>query len=578
MTRLSFNTLRARLLLPPLVSLLCLSLLGGISLYGLRSHLQQNKQAQLHAVVDIAYGVLDFYYREQQAGRLSQAEAQRMAREAIRKARYEEKEYIWLNDLSRPYPVMLMHPTLPKLEGKALSDAKFDKATRRFGLDGQQDTALANSNIFVAFADLVEQQQQGFVAYSWPKPLAGGGATHELYPKLSFVKKFAPWGWVIGSGVYIDDLQHAFWSQAMQVCLVLAVSCLLMLLISFVVRRWIVRTLGGEPAAAVQQANRIAEGNLIPPAGEAPAQAHSLLGVLHAMRAQLRTMVATIVDSAHELTRDMGQLSSDAKIMDGQLRRQKAAADQVLTAVAELHQQIGGVAHLAQETEVRARAMADKSSSGEAMVQLTTQGMRSIAQSIESSSVSVRQLADRTGEINAIVRIINEIAEQTDLLALNAAIEAARAGENGSGFGVVAEEVRSLATRTSVATRDIRKVIVSIQQQIEQVVAAMQAAVPQVKDGVASADAMASLLAEFRDDSSHASRQMSQLVDVIDTELKNADSVVVLLGQSNEITEQAVHMIAVTVGVAGRADETSNMLLQVSKRFSTGETETPPQP
>jgi methyl-accepting chemotaxis protein len=569
MPRLSFDTLRGRLLLPPLVSLLCLALLGSISLYSLRTHLEQSKQAQLHAVVDVAYGVLDFYYHQQ--GRLGQAEAQRQAREAIRNTRYDGKEYLWLNDLSRPYPVMLMHPTLPGLEGKPLSAAKFDKATRAFSVDGQFDTPLPNANIFVAFADLVDSQQQGFVTYAWPKPLAGGGATQALYPKLSFVKKFAPWGWVIGSGVYIDDLHLAFWSQAMRVCIVLALSCLLMLLVSFTVRRWIVRTLGGEPADAVRQARRIASGQLVAVPGEDEAPPPSLLGTLGEMRHQLRLMVGTIVDNAHQLTADMGHLSADAGNMAGQLQRQKEAAEQVLVAVEELHAQISGVAHLAQETESRAREMSEQSQTGEALVQRTTQGMRSIARSIETSADSVHQLADRTGEINAIVRVIGEIAEQTDLLALNAAIEAARAGEQGRGFAVVADEVRKLATRTTDATRDIRGVIVSIQQQIEQVVSAMQAAVPLVQEGVSSADATSALLADFRSASGDASQHMSQLVGVIDVEMKNADAVVTLITQSNTITEQAVRMIAATVDVAERADKASTALLAVSGRFETGD-------
>ena len=129
-------------------------------------------------------------------------QAQKEASDHIRKLRYEKKEYIWINDLGKPVPKMIMHPTVPALDGKVLDDAKFNKATKSVdGLNGET-RKLDNKNLFVAFNEVVERAGKGFVNYEWPKPKEGGGTTTELYTKLSYVQKYEPWGWVIGSGIY----------------------------------------------------------------------------------------------------------------------------------------------------------------------------------------------------------------------------------------------------------------------------------------------------------------------------------------------------------------------------------------
>jgi methyl-accepting chemotaxis protein len=109
---------------------------------------------------------------------------------------------------------MVMHPTVPALEGQALSELRFERATSlRSGTEGSYQPP-GNLNLFVAMNQATGPTGDGFVTYDWPKPLAQGGVSEQLYPKLSYVKRFDPWGWVIGSGIYIDDLEAEYWRDA----------------------------------------------------------------------------------------------------------------------------------------------------------------------------------------------------------------------------------------------------------------------------------------------------------------------------------------------------------------------------
>jgi signal transduction histidine kinase/CheY-like chemotaxis protein len=159
--------------------------------------------------------VLAYYHGLQQAGILGEDAAKKAAMDTIRRMRYDRKEYFWINDFTTPVPRMVMHPTVPELDGKILDAAKFNCATSlQAGISGPVEKTDGKKNLFVAFNEVANRAGEGFVTYDWPKPKAGGGVTDELYAKLSFVKKFDGWHWLIGSGIYIDDVESIFWQRA----------------------------------------------------------------------------------------------------------------------------------------------------------------------------------------------------------------------------------------------------------------------------------------------------------------------------------------------------------------------------
>lgn len=157
--------------------------------------LQKYYGGRLKSVIDVAESALQEKAEQVRAGKMSAADARAQAIEEIRGLRYDDGTgYIWINDTGKPFPRMVMHPTIPSLDGRILDDPSFNTAL------GQK------KNLFVAFVEKCEASPDGssFVDYLWPKPLPGGGLIPDVQ-KLSYVRLFPEWGWVLGTGIYVDD-------------------------------------------------------------------------------------------------------------------------------------------------------------------------------------------------------------------------------------------------------------------------------------------------------------------------------------------------------------------------------------
>lgn len=225
---------KTRLMTGGLVTLAGLLVFALLTLWIQRESMLEDRKIKTRHLVEAAFTVLAHHQGLERSGAVSREQAQQGAMAAVRAMRYEQKEYFWIHDLGRPVPSMLMHPTVPALEGKVLDGAQFNSATSlQAGQDGDIERTDGKRNIFVAFNDVVAKAGHGFVTYNWPKPKAGGGTTDETYEKLSYVKQFEPWGWVIGSGIYIDDVDSRFWSLAGEFSLVVLV---VMLAIALLIR------------------------------------------------------------------------------------------------------------------------------------------------------------------------------------------------------------------------------------------------------------------------------------------------------------------------------------------------------
>lgn len=224
---------KTRLVLGGLVSFSGLLIVALLALVLEKTALFEERKLKTRHLVETAHTLVLHYQGLAQAGTLSTADAQAAAMQAIKGLRYEQKEYFWIHDLSAPVPRMVMHSTVPALDGKVLDAASFNGATSlQAGVDGDVAHTDGKMNLFVAFNKVVDQAGHGFVTYNWPKPKAGGGTTEELYEKLSYVKKVDGWGWVLGSGIYIDDLAARFWRLAAQFgAVVLAVMATIALVI-----------------------------------------------------------------------------------------------------------------------------------------------------------------------------------------------------------------------------------------------------------------------------------------------------------------------------------------------------------
>ncbi len=425
-----------------LVTLMVLALLGLLLFFCLQIYqqgLMGEKSRQTQAQVETAYSLVAGLEARVRKGELDEASAKAEALALIKGLRYGNDDYFWIND---SHPTMVMHPMKPELDGKDLS-----------GVEDKQGLRL-----FVAFADLARAQGAGEVAYYWPKP-----GVDEPVRKISYIKRFAPWDWIIGTGVYVDDVE----AQYREVLHTLLGIGLVLALLLFAVVGLIVRSIVVPLSRSVSALGNIArgEGDLrvrLPESGRDELSQLSInFNLFASQMAQLVARSQQIADQnrvhAHQLAEVVERTGAIVTGQEQDTLRVASAMEQMTVSSREVGQ------HAAQAADAADSAL-NLAQHGREVVVQTRESISQLADEMVVTVQAVSRLEQETQQIGSVIDVIRGVAEQTNLLALNAAIEAARAGEQGRGFAVVADEVRTLATRTHSSTDEIRQMIQRLQE------------------------------------------------------------------------------------------------------------------
>lgn len=522
-----------------------------------RADLEDSVGSQLKGETEVAYGIIEEYYKKQQAGELTEDQAKKEAADRVRDLRYDDgKGYFWIDTVDGNNVVLL----------------------GRKDVEGTNRYNAKDPNGFPYIQEINKAAQQeggGFTRWEFPKP----GETESL-PKYGYSIEFQPYHWVIGTGVWIDEIdaivaqKEAKLAANLRTSILesLGVIVLLQILLALFSRyiganiaRPIVRTterlgvmgtgdfrLEGEAAAEMQElASR-------------PDELGTMAQAMQEMNEKVRALMRNVAQTAEYLAASSEELTSSAEqaadvsqsIAESIVKVAGACSEQfddVQTAnehTKKLTQHMQDFEGHLEETGQQVQKTSNVATEGRQGVATAVTGMQSIETNVSHIAELIEGLGENSKQIGEIVDTIAGIAEQTNLLALNAAIEAARAGEHGRGFAVVADEVRKLAEQSQEAASEISERIGRIQSSTQEAVDAMHQGLSEVMDGTktvqgagTSFDGIASMVGK----AAAASQAMQSSVERLTQSIGRIDAAVEEINtKSRSVADEAQTVSAAT--------------------------------
>jgi len=528
------------------ISLFSLVLTEFIFLVSLRNDLLEEKKSRTRSVVETAYDMIQYYYNASKDGKMPEQEAQQKAKDLIKTLRYEGTEYFWINDMNR---FMVAHPYF-ELEGKDQS-----------GL-----TDVNGKKIVVAFVEKAKAQKSGFVDYVWKKP-----GSEKATPKLAYVKSFEPWGWVIGSGIYIDDVQKNFWNKAIKLAVLLIVISFVIILISWIFAKSITQPL----SVVKERLQNMAKGDLrvtdeesnMENLSQSTNETGQLLNALHNMRGSLDSLIGQVQLSGIQVTSSTTEIAASARQLEATIAEQAASIREVnatnkeiTTTSEDLMRTMGGVSETVSDTASMAETGRDK-------LNRMQSSMREFIEATSYISSKLGVINEKANKISGIVTTINKISDQTNLLSLNAAIEAEKAGEYGKGFSVVAREITRLSDQTAIATKDIEYMVKEMQSSVSSGVMEMDKFAEGVRRGVVSIETIGDQLGQIIDQVKTLSPRFEVVNKGMHMQVEGAQQISEAMGQLLNAADQTKDSLSEYKRVAEQLNAAVQVLRNEVSRF-----------
>jgi len=511
------KTLVGKILLLALAPLVVLFLAAWLVLMPvIEKGMLETRREYLRHLTEAAYGVLEGQEAQVKAGIIPRSEAQRRAVELIKAIRFGKTGYFYVftNDLR-----IVTVPIKPEMEGKPVDT--FKDAKGKF--------------IYVELNQLGRQPEGGFLNILFAKPGQTG-----VFPKMNYVRGFEPWGWNIGTGIYIDDLQaqiRAFtWS-------ILGTLLLLSVLLTLGVRAYARRMtrplrelVEGLRHSDLSRTITIDSQDEIGQAAQA----------FNAYNANLRGQILEVSGFADRVASGSTELSASASEMGRAMEEIARVSEHLGSAGLRVSQSMQGLSEKATQVAHQTREGQRESQGAVADTELS-------AETGQGAMRSMEEIQRATDQIVQTVRVIQEIARQTNLLSLNAAIEAAKAGVHGKGFAVVAEEVRKLAERSRGAAKDVEGLIELTRNVVQGGTTSVQLTIQSlagIRNRIQAVADRINQIGSFSQNQADTSNEVNQMMDETSLGLaQNATATHELSATAREIVHTAEDLSQVAEGL-----------------------------
>ncbi|MDF3014025.1 MAG: hypothetical protein K0Q78_2229 [Cellvibrio sp.] len=329
------------------------------------------------------------------------------------------------------------------------------------------------------------------------------------------------------------------------------------IVVSIYFSRNLIRQLGAEPEIAAKLAQDISRGELNTDLRESDSPSGSIMAAMLQMAKQLKSIVSGIQSTSDQLKDTSRQLATSSEKSIRELRVQKEETEQVATAMNEMTATVSEVARNAQFASESTKTVDHRVDEGGKLVGNSVKSVLDLHHEIEGTAAVITQLSLESKEIGKVLDVIRSIAEQTNLLALNAAIEAARAGEQGRGFAVVADEVRTLASRTHMSTEEIRGMIERLQTGVANAVTTMERSRVEAQQTVSFTKETDTILGVIKRSVSEVNDLNIQIATAAEQQSHVAEEINRNVIRINEVTD-------ITVTAISQVERCSGELMSVS--------------
>jgi methyl-accepting chemotaxis protein len=537
---LSRIMIRHRLWLLIALTMAMLAGISAVSLFNQRDSAIGERRQKTRALTESALLLIRHYGALASSGKMDIAAAQEAAKGAVGALRYDGDNYFFIVDTAHR---MIRHPMKPELEGKDLSGLKDANGVL----------------IIVEAVAAAKRAKWEFVDYIWPR-----GAGSLAVPKVSTSALYEPWGWVVSTGIYVDDVDAEFRSGLLRTAAIFAGIAGILLLFAWRIVLSITRPLG----EAQEVARRIAGGDLsqtIHLGGRD--EVASLLGSCGQMQDALRQLVGSLQKSAQEIAAMSSQMASATTQLAAASEDQAQAASSMAASVEEMSVSISQVSDHAREVSDTATRSGEVSVAGRQIIGSLIEADAETSQSVTATAGKIRELGELSSRISSIVAVIREIAEQTNLLALNAAIEAARAGEQGRGFAVVADEVRKLAERTANSTREIAGMIGQVQAVTGDAVGSMEGVVEDMGGVARLSEEAGGAIREIDEQSKRVLGVVGDITSALNEQSAASNEIARRVEQIAQMSEENSSSVRQTAAAAQQLESVAAELEATSKRF-----------